>query len=180
MVCFPMIFDALARIDNCNLTSLSAVSHRDFLGAVLGCGINRTKVGDILINENGAHALLVTDVLPLVEMAVTSVRDVKTQTRSLAVSDVRVPERRMKHVTSVENSLRLDAVVSAGLKVSRGKLADMVRGGLVQVNYREVKAPAKNVKEGDVVSVRGVGKLEIGGWESTSKGRYRIEMKKYI
>lgn len=158
-----------------------SASHRDFMGAVLGAGISRQKVGDIIVlDQRGAEVIVHADVAPFLESAVTQVRQVKVSVQQCAFSELEIPPQRIKEVQSVEASMRMDAVVSAGFKLSRSKLADMARGGMVQVNYREVRSPAKNVSSGDIVSVRGVGKLEIGEVSTTSKGKFRVMMKRYI
>lgn len=151
------------------------------MGAILNAGISRSKVGDIIVlDTRGAQAVVSADIVNFLSSSITTVRQTNVKTERLDLANIEVPERRVKEIESVESSLRLDAVVSGGLKVSRSKLADMARSGLVQINYKEVKMPAKNVKTGDIVSVRGIGKLEIGEYKVTSKGRYRVEMKKYI
>lgn len=160
---------------------ISEASHRDFLGAVLNAGISRQKVGDILVQEErGAHVIVQEDVGAFLQTVITSVRNVEVMVEIGPVSELEIPPKRVKEIQSVESSMRLDAVVSAGFKLSRSKLADMTRSGLVRINYKEIRSPSKNVKSGDVVSVRGVGKLEIGECSTTSKGRFRVAMKKYI
>lgn len=164
-----------------NIDLNGIVSHRDFMGAVLNAGISRQKIGDIIVLEGrGAQVMANAEVVEFLQGAVTSVRQVSVQVQVADEGELEVPEKRVKEMQSVESSMRLDAVVSAGFKLSRSKFANMVRSGLVNVNYKEMKAPAKCVKSGDVVSVRGVGKLEIGECSTTSKGRYRISMKKYV
>lgn len=156
-------------------------SHRDFMGAVLNAGISRQKIGDIIVQENsGAHVIVHEDIAPFLQTAVTSVRSVKVVIEIAPTSELNIPPKRVKEVQSVESSMRLDAVVSAGFNLSRSKLADMTRSGLVSLNYKEMRSPAKSVKTGDIVSVRGVGKLEIGECSTTSKGRFRVTMKKFV
>lgn len=151
------------------------------MGAVLNAGISRSKVGDVLMLENrGAEVVIHADVADFLLASLTTVRDISVQVQRHPLDDIEIPQKRVKELQSVEASMRLDAVVSAGFNVSRSKLAGMCRSGLVFVNYKEVKSPAKNIKTGDVVSVRGVGKLEIGDWSLTAKGRYRISMRRYI
>lgn len=151
------------------------------MGAVLNAGISRSKVGDIIMLENrGAQAIVHADIAEFLQGTVTTVRDINVRVEKHSLDDIEIPLKRVKELQSVEASMRLDAVVSAGLNVSRSKLAAMARNGLVFVNYKAVKAPAKTLKTGDVVSVRGVGKLEIGEHSETAKGRYRITMKRYI
>lgn len=151
------------------------------MGAVLHAGVSRGKIGDILVEEGvGAQVVAHADVAAFLEAQLVSVRDVSVRVERRPLEEIRVPERRVKLIQTVEASMRIDAVVSAGFRISRSKLATMAKSGLVFLNYTGVKGPAKNVKEGDVVSVRGVGKLKIAECSMTSKGRYRISMERYI
>lgn len=156
--------------------------HRDFMGAVLGAGVTRAKVGDVVVLEDGRGAMVVVtaDIADFLVGGITSVGPVDVAVERLPLKDIEIQPKRVKAMQSVEASMRLDAVASAGLKVSRSKLAAMVRSGGVSVNYREITSPARTLKSGDVVSVRGVGKLEIVDCTTTSKGRFRVDMKRFI
>ena len=81
-------------------------------------------------------------------------------------------------MNSVEASLRLDAIGSAGMGMSRSKVAKMVKSGNgdVLLNGKPVKSASASIKEGDTVTIRGKGLVEIRGIEITAKGRYRIAM----
>lgn len=80
----------------------------------------------------------------------------------------------------MEASLRLDAVGSAGFGMSRSKLKEMIEGGEVMVNWKETKSAAYTVKAGDLVTVRGKGRLEITEVQTTAKERYRVKMTKFV
>lgn len=72
--------------------------------------------------------------------------------------------------------MRLDAIASAGFGMSRSKMADLITGGDVRVNWRDVTQASYQVKAGDLVAVRGKGRLEIGEVAVTKKDRYRIQL----
>ena len=79
------------------------------------------------------------------------------------------------------SSLRLDAVCSTGFRMARGKAAELISSGHVQVNWRPCTKADKLLAEGDTVSARGFGKFqlaEVGG--VTKKGRTAIVVKRYI
>lgn len=161
------------------IVTLRVVGHRDFLGAVLGVGIKREMVGDVIVTPEKVQVIVKGEMSDVI-LTVGQVGNVKVSAHEFNVDDVQVPEKRIKQVCTVEASMRLDAVASAGLGVSRSKVADMAKSGLVFVNYKEVRVPAKNVHEGDVVAVRGIGKMEIAEVGRTSKGRFRVNMKRYV
>jgi len=100
-------------------------------------GVEPMHVGDIIPNgDRGAQIVLDPDVIKWVVAKLQSVGDVEVRTFPLAsLADLRVRAGSTKELTSVESSMRLDAVASAGMKLSRSKLAKMVKEGSVEVNF---------------------------------------------
>ncbi|MEM7772720.1 MAG: photosystem II S4 domain protein [Cyanobacteria bacterium P01_A01_bin.37] len=158
-----------------------SATHRDFLGAMLGTGIVREKLGDIIVlGERGAQAVVVPEMAEFLEMSLTQVRSVPVKTRRIDLSELRIREPKKKEMTTVEASLRLDAIASFGFGMSRSKMADLISGGDVRVNWKETTQPSRNLDSGDLVAIRGKGRLEIGDIATTKKGRYRIELVRYV
>lgn len=156
-------------------------THRDFLGALLGTGIVREKVGDIIVlGDRGAQAIVVPELAEFLETSLTQVRSVPVKTQRIDFSDLSIREPKKKEMTTVEASLRLDAVASAGFGMSRSKMADMISAGDVRVNWREITQPSHQLKTGDLVAIRGKGRLEIGDIAVTKKERYRVLLTRFI
>jgi photosystem II S4 domain protein len=156
-------------------------SHRDFLGAILGSGISRQKVGDIItLGDRGCQVVASADVVDFLQATLTAVRSVPVQVERIGWEQLDARPPSIKEMSIVEASMRLDAVASAGFSVSRSKLNGMVKSGDCQVNYKQVSSPSKTLKEADIVSVRGKGKLKIGETTVTSKGRYRIQLTRFV
>ncbi|MBD3882654.1 photosystem II S4 domain protein [Phormidium tenue FACHB-886] len=156
-------------------------THRDFLGALLGTGIVREKVGDIIVlGERGAQAIVVPELVEFLEMSLTQVRSVPVKTRRLDLSELKIREPKKKELTTVEASMRLDAVASAGFGMSRSKMTDLISTGDVRVNWKEVTQASYQLKSGDLVAIRGKGRLEIGEVMVTKKDRYRVQLTRYI
>lgn len=152
-------------------------SHRDFLGAILGTGLVREKVGDILVlGERGAQAIVVPEVAEFLELHLTQVRSVPVKTQAIALAELKVPTPRQKELTTVEASLRLDAIASAGFGMSRSKMADLIAAGEVRVNWKEVTQASTPLKSGDLIAIRGKGRLTVGDIAVTKKDRYRVQL----
>ena len=101
-------------------------------------------------------------------------------TRLTADEDVKI-ERNFKESDLTVSSLRLDCVLSAATGMSRSKSAEAVEEGLCTVNYNTAKDIRLNISDGDILSVRGFGKMIIQTDKSlTKKGRIHIKVKKYI
>lgn len=158
------------------------LSHRDYLGSILGLGLERDAIGDILIPDSHS-AILLTD---------TRVGDfLTTQMEKVATDTVRVsrlPEgtaltgtRRLQPVNDTVASERLDCVVAALCNLSREKAQMAVRSGLVELDYEAVEACDTTVEAPAVISVRGFGKFAVHAFDGTTrKGRIRLVAGKYI
>lgn len=156
-------------------------THRDFLGAMLGTGIVREKTGDIIVmGERGAQAIVVPELVEFLEMNFTQVRSVPVKTQRLELSELKIREPKKKELTTVEASMRLDAIASAGFGMSRSKMADLINGGDVRVNWKEITQSSYQVKPNDLIAIRGKGRLEVGEVQVTKKERYRVQLTRYM
>lgn len=156
-------------------------THRDFLGAMLGTGIVREKVGDILVlGERGAQAIVVPELADFLEMHLNQVRSVPVKTRRIDLSELKIREPKKKELTTVEASMRLDAVASAGFGMSRSKMVDLINAGDVRVNWRDITQSSYQVKSGDLIAIRGKGRLEVGEVAVTKKERYRVQLTRFV
>jgi photosystem II S4 domain protein len=168
---------AITALDIAGNFLFDPASHRDFLGAILGTGIVRDKVGDVLVlGERGAQAIVAPDLVEFLEFNLKQVRSVSVRTQSIDLSELKIREPKKKELTTVEASLRLDAIASAGFGMSRSKMVDLINAGDVRVNWKEVTQASYNVKSGDLVAIRGKGRLEIGEIAVTKKDRYRVQL----
>jgi photosystem II S4 domain protein len=156
-------------------------SHRDFLGAMLGTGIVREKTGDVIVlGERGAQAIVMPEMVEYLEMSLQQVRSVPVQTRRIELSELKIRDPKKKEMTTVEASMRLDAVASAGFAMSRSKMADLIDSGDVRVNWKDITQASYNVKSGDLIAVTGKGRLEVGEVAVTKKERYRVQLTRYL
>lgn len=146
------------------------LTHRDFLGALMGCGIKRETVGDIYVSEGSCDFLVTREILPYLLQNFLSAGRTKLHVEQLPIDQIRVPEQKVKAVRDTVSSLRLDGVVSSGFSISRGKAADYIAAGKCELNYAPCMKGDKQAAEGDVITIRGLGKIRletIGG--STKK-----------
>ncbi|MFS8867610.1 photosystem II S4 domain protein [Synechococcus sp. H65.1] len=156
-------------------------THRDFLGALLATGIAREKVGDILvIGESGAQAIVVPELVDYLSLNLTQVRSVPVKVSPIPLSQLKVQPPRVKSITTVEASLRLDAVASAGFGISRSKMVEEIQQGEVRVNWKPVTQASYLLRPQDWIAIRGRGRLQIEEVAETKKGRFRIQMKRYF
>ncbi len=170
----------LAALDIAGNFLFDPATHRDFLGSILGTGIVRDKVGDIIVlGERGAQVIVVPEMVDFLTTSLTQVRSVSVKTQPIDFSELKIRPPKKKEMTTVEASMRLDAIASAGFGMSRSKMADAITAKDVRVNWKEVTQASYNVKSGDLISVRGKGRLEVGEVSMTKKQRYRVDLVRY-
>jgi photosystem II S4 domain protein len=170
----------LALLDISGNFLFDTATHRDFLGAILGTGIVRDKVGDVnVLGERGAQIIVVPEMVDFLETSLIQVRSVPVKTKQVDFSELKIRPAKTKELTTVEASLRLDAIASFGFGMSRSKMAEAVTTGDIRVNWKEITQPSYNLKSGDLISFRGKGRVEIGEINITKKDRYRINLTRF-
>lgn len=190
MVCVPRdlpvsdeeAVDGLLRVLRVKLPTISReLSHRDYLGSILGLGIERRLTGDILVRSDGADIFIVPGIENFLLEELHRIGSVEVKTEGVDVDEATVPEARVEYIRDSVSSVRLDSVVSSAFRLSRGKAAEAVRKGLVSVDHAECIKPDAAVREGAAIVLKGKGKavLEEAGGESR-KGRIRIVIKRFI
>lgn len=158
----------------------AALSHRDFLGTILSCGIKREAVGDIVCGAGETIAVVSEEVAPFLQQQIEKVGG-EGVTVTTADGETLTVERRFQPISATVASPRLDNVVKALMGCSREKAAAAIVGGLVSVNHVPYDAVAKTVVEGDILSLRGVGRFRIEALSAhTKKGRLFLSAQKYL
>jgi RNA-binding protein YlmH len=158
-----------------------SIGHRDVLGALLSLGIQRKKIGDITFD--GARIQFAADaaIADYLASELSRVGRMGVTVRRRALSDaIERNETRVEAQVSVQ-SLRLDAVLAAGFNLSRQTAQDLIEADKVKLNHRQELHVSKDVNPGDVISVRGYGRLivsEILG--ESKKGRIRLMTERYV
>jgi len=162
---------------NFNEKFSKAPTHRDYLGGILGLGLERTKIGDIVLMETGAEVYVLNDVANYItenlnKVGRTSVK--VTQGKSLIGKSSTGIEKRITVA-----SMRLDAVLSSGINISRGKAAALIESEKVYVNWKNVKK-THTISPNDVITIRGFGRVSIDSLEgSTKKDRIVLKITVY-
>lgn len=157
------------------------LTHRDFLGSLMGMGIVREKVGDILVGPAAADLMVLDTVAEFLLQSWSSAGRARLAVNAIEPWEVRVPEVKCQELRDTVSSLRLDAVAASGFSLSRGKAADLIASGRFQLNHRECVKPDRPVAEGDVLTCRGLGKCvvkEVGG--PSKKGRTMLVLERYV
>lgn len=159
----------------------NSLTHRDVLGSLMGLGVTRGSVGDILVAEQSVDVLVTEPVRRFLLDSWDSAGRVRLKVQPIGPTELQVPEEKVKLLRDTVSSLRLDSVLSVGFSLSRSKAAEAVTSGKVQVNWADWQKPDRQVVQGDVLTLRGLGKCvleEVGN--QTKKGRVFITVKRYL
>ena len=151
--------------------------HRDYLGAVLGLGIAREWLGDILIEGETAWLICMPSVKQHILLNLDKVGRWGVRTREIPLGDVPRQERKLREIIFSVQSVRLDAVCAGMFGLSRTAAAEAVAQGQVTLNYAVCLKTDAAVKDGDVLSLHGKGKGIVLDAGSTNSRRGRLWVK---
>ncbi len=148
------------------------LGHRDYLGALMHLGIDRSVLGDILVHENGAEILVMDDMAEFIEMNFLRAGRKQLSLRRLPLAALVVPAPVETVREGSVASMRLDAVTALIFNISRTQAQAAIEKGLVFVNYMQVFKNEYPLGPGDRITLRGQGRARIEELGGTSrKGR---------
>ncbi len=155
-------------------------THRDFLGSVLGLGIERECVGDILVGDESI-ILLDKKIAPFVFENLKKVGRLGVFLKEISFDEIKPNDEPYVEVSATVASLRLDALCASAFKISRTEAASAIESGLVSKNWIHCENASETLAEGDLISFRGRGRAKIAVVGGVSKkGRTFVNFKVYI
>ncbi|MDQ0203012.1 YlmH family RNA-binding protein [Pectinatus haikarae] len=155
--------------------------HRDVLGALMGLGIDRRNIGDLVINSGGVKIICLDKIAEFIMTNLVSIGSAAVSCTYDDLSSIAAKEERSKEISATVASLRIDSIAAAGYGTSRSKMTSDIEADKLKLNWQSVKNPSQTVKEGDVVSMRGRGRVEVFQIKGkTKKGRIGILLRRYI
>ena len=165
----------------CSFPEHSGLTHRDFLGGLMGIGITREKLGDILVGDGVCDVVVLRELLPVVLDQFSAAGRFRLKTEPLPLEELRPAQTEGKLIRDTVATLRLDAVASSGFSLARSKAAALIESGRLELNHRPCVKPDKLVEAGDVFTCRGLGKCVLRCVLGQSKkGRTMIEIERYL
>ena len=157
------------------------LSHRDFLGALMGAGIGRETVGDICVGKGYCDFFVTAEIAPYILQSFTSAGRTKLSISQIPLRDASIPEPEVKEIKDTLASLRLDSVISSGFRIGRSLAAQYVSAGKAAIDGLPCEKPDKAVAEGAKISVRGLGKIKLAAIGSrTKKDRISVVIHRYV
>lgn len=157
------------------------LSHRDFLGALMGSGIDRSTVGDICVDKGSCDFFVTADIAPYILQSFLSAGRTRVHMSKISLEQAHIPEPEVREIRDTLASLRLDSVISSGFRIGRSLACQYVHSGKVAMDGLPCEKPDKAVFEGMKISVRGLGKIKlvrING--QTKKDRISVTIHRYV
>lgn len=158
---------------------LNGLTHRDYLGALMGLGLDRHKIGDIVVGGSGAVVFAASDIGDYIVNTLGEVGPCPVQVRKADMGSLDLAPREFKDIKGTVASARLDSIVSLMAGKGRSAACELIKSGRVYVNGSPSQRTDMKIKDADVITVRGLGKalVEMGGL--SKKDRIFVTLKKY-
>lgn len=164
-----------------HISAYDHLEHRDFLGGILAQGLSREVLGDIFVGEDSCDFLVLREMGGYLVQNLSSIGRAKVRLEEIPLSKIQVPQQNVKVIRDTVASLRLDSIMASGFSMGRSKAQSYISAGKVQVDHLPVTKADFEVKEGSVISARGLGKMKlqsVGGL--TKKGRQGVALERYL
>lgn len=157
------------------------LSHRDVLGALMGLGLERETLGDIFITAGNARILVDEKIAPVLLTDCHEIGAAHVQCVLDDLTAIAPKKERCKEIRATVASLRADSIAAAGFGMSRSRAAADIAAEKLKINWQTAKGASQAIKEGDVLSLRGRGRLEVAEVRGqTKKGRTSVFLKRYL
>ena len=157
------------------------LSHRDVLGALMGLGIERDRIGDLLVTNDSVKILCDQKMAEYLLANLSKIGAVGVNCERTELSSIAPKEERCKEIRATVASLRVDSIAASGFGSSRSRAAADIAADKLKLNWQPVKSASQTVKEGDILSMRGRGRLEVAEVRGTTKkGRTVVVLKRYL
>lgn len=156
-------------------SSKKRLEHREILGSILGLGIRRDHVGDIYPGSQSSDVIVTEEVRSLIRFHLTKVSNEKVIVEEIKQEEIEDQTHDLQGKRVIVSSLRLDAILSEGFRISRSKTTKLIKSGKCKVDWKVIDKPSYPIQEGNLLSLRGYGRLRVQEFSGrTKKGKFII------
>ncbi|WP_335870538.1 YlmH family RNA-binding protein [Bacillus sp. 2205SS5-2] len=145
------------------------LEHRQMLGSLMSLGIKREKFGDIVLRNGDIQFFAVKELASYIEMNLTHIGKAGVKVTSLPPEEAITADEEWVEVVKTASSLRLDVVLSTVINMSRSKAQSLITSGKVKVNWQEIESVSFTCDTGDVLSIKGFGRVKILSLDGKTK-----------
>ncbi|WP_066289303.1 YlmH family RNA-binding protein [Bacillus sp. FJAT-29937] len=145
------------------------LEHPQVLGSLMSLGLKRIKYGDILFENERIQFLVTRDIEHYISTQLNTIGKSSVTLVKLPLDSALQSKEIWSELSVTSTSLRLDTVASAIHNISRQKSQTLIQQGLTKVNWTLIENPAFEVRESDIISIRGYGRAKIIALEGKTK-----------
>ena len=157
------------------------LGHRDVLGSIMSLGVDREYIGDIIATKDCARLLVDKKMCDYFTANLTQIGGTTVKTSVDELENISPKEERTKEIKATVASLRVDSIAAAGFGMSRSKAVQEISAEKIKLNWQTIKNASQSIKAGDVLSMRGRGRLEVAEIRGqTKKGRVGVLLKRFF
>ncbi|MBE6070738.1 MAG: RNA-binding protein [Clostridium butyricum] len=162
-----------------NKSKFSTLTHRDYLGGILGLGIERNKIGDLFVKENSCYVAIHEEIEDFIIYNIDKIG--KSTCKVDIIEDMSLlPHVNFEEEIIMVSSLRIDGVVSKLCNISRAKAQSLIDQGQILIDYAKIRDKSYELKSEERITIRKTGKFIVGSIVGTSKsGKLKVVVKKY-
>ncbi|OEH84724.1 hypothetical protein BHU72_07765 [Desulfuribacillus stibiiarsenatis] len=162
-------------------TNSSFVKHGDYLGAILGLGIKREKIGDLVVHNTGAYVVTDFVIADYIELNLSQVNRYPALIHEVSFSELPIREQEFHYIENTVASLRLDNIIKMAYQMSRNKAVEVIQRGYVKYNWNVCEKVDHVIANDDVISVKGKDKIKIIAiGEPNKKGRIPVKIGRFM
>ena len=157
------------------------LTHRDFLGALMGAGIAREAIGDICVGQGSCDFLVAAEIAQYILQSLEQAGRTKLRLQQIPLEQMQIPPLQTQQIRDTVASVRLDSILATGFRMGRNQATLLIAAGKVAIDGMPCEKPDKTVSAGAKISARGLGKIqltEIG--KQTKKGRISVVIDRYM
>lgn len=173
-------FDEFIKVIRITLPNenIGQYEHRNYLGALIKLGIKREKIGDILVDKNGADIIISKEVEKfLISNLSELTRFQKAEIKTIKLNEIKKVEQEKETIKITVSSMRLDNIIAELAHCSRSKAEEILEDQRVFVNYENITKATKEIKQNDKITIRGKGRFEVKEITgNTKKGKIMIQV----
>ncbi|MET3682063.1 RNA-binding protein YlmH [Alkalibacillus flavidus] len=160
-------------------TKFVSLTHRDLLGTVMSLGLQRKKLGDLIVKDGKFQIICDRDMAMFLQLNIEKIKNTRIDLKEVGLDDILTPNHQWHEKDGTVSSTRLDAILKEIYQISRQKAQQFIEKEAVKVNHRVVNQPSFTLQPGDLISLKSYGRskvVDIMG--ETKKQKQRIKTAK--
>lgn len=184
MICYPEYteesVDDFISVLKITGRDIGKLNHRDYLGSLMGLGIKRDNIGDILLGNDATYVFVKSDISEYIITNTDKIGRCGVHLEKCKCSEAELCSPEIKEKRSTVQSLRLDAVTATAFSLARSETTELIKQGNVSVDWEVCESASKQLRENDLISVRGKGRARLCKIDGLSaKGRVKVVIGRY-